>query len=693
MHVDKKRLIIIASAALAAFTAIAVVLRAKIADSGPVLKDGAAIERIKFEGKIRDVAYVRLPYARSTKNARFRFVNVLADLNGDGAVAAYDVSGRRQEEWLVRNMPTFVAEGASDGFPFMLVDGTAVDRLPLKGTAVFSKDPLDAGAKPDTLPSSAKTETFTVKAAAVSEVDEALSRDAKDGRRTGAAVGGGGAVPAGGAAPAAPADPYEYGHQMEGMADPNQEYNECAPTSVANNLRWLAKKYGFEDRMPSDLSSAIDELKGDTLWDDGAMEEDILPGKQAFIRRHQLPLEAHVIGGEDDPMTLYKIYQELEKGQVVELDLDCYDRKPDGTYRPAGGHLAAVGGVTKVGSDRFVRIVDSATKASSDGEAAETYAIDGTTLKYYWCGDKTKISHAFVQSPVFGPDGRTLVYPDQNVSMMAQPGESPRPPSGDLALSRAKFGFFNVAVDDPGDHMVGETFTVRAGVTWTGRKESMPYWDADDKRHVYQHSSGKPWTLTGAFRGRGAAGPAEVLKQPFEQQISDRRFIVETKMTCVKPGRAVVSYSSYLSWPRVGGEPPAELLPRYAAQLKTQDAVVVDSPPFRCLSPYQAPPSTVAREPFTCPGIEEDPDGKEVDVLKIDGKCYPAFQFHIGEPDACKARHWHWNHVPVKSLDGGSRPDPNPSECGFGKVGEVQTGRIKVNPDQVAPFLSEFLKK
>ncbi|HSD12387.1 MAG TPA: hypothetical protein VLC10_02405, partial [Patescibacteria group bacterium] len=242
-------------------------------------------------------------------------------------------------------------------------------------------------------------------------------------------------------------------------------------------------------------------------------------------------------------------------------------------------------------------------------------------------------------------------------------------------------------------HLVGDTFTVRAGVSWTGRKQSMPYRDADKKPHVYQHSAGKPWTLTGAFRGRGAAGPAEITSKPFEQQVSDKRLIIEALVTCVKPGRAVVSYAAYLSWPRVGGEPPAELLPRYAEQLKTQDAVVVDSPPFRCLAPYEEPPRTAVRDRFTCPGVEEDPAGKEVDVLKIGGKCYPAFQFHIGEPDNCKARHWHWNHVPVKSFDGTSLPDPNPTECGFGKVGEVQEGAVKVNPDQVAPFIADFLKK
>ncbi len=63
----------------------------------------------------------------------------------------------------------------------------------------------------------------------------------------------------------------------------------------------------------------------------------------------------------------------------------------------------------------------------------------------------------------------------------------------------------------------------------------------------------------------------------------------------------------------------------------------------------------------------------EVVVLVIEGEHFPAEQFIGAQADACDSAHYH-AHQPVRSLEGTViEEDPNPGECGFGRVSEVPT--------------------
>jgi hypothetical protein len=67
----------------------------------------------------------------------------------------------------------------------------------------------------------------------------------------------------------------------------------------------------------------------------------------------------------------------------------------------------------------------------------------------------------------------------------------------------------------------------------------------------------------------------------------------------------------------------------------------------------------------------------ETIVLIIDGQHYPAIQFISALADACGDAHYH-AHEPVRSLEGNViEEDPNPGECGFGKVHEVPTQTVQ----------------
>ncbi|MBI2120647.1 MAG: hypothetical protein HYT94_03425 [Parcubacteria group bacterium] len=58
-----------------------------------------------------------------------------------------------------------------------------------------------------------------------------------------------------------------------------------------------------------------------------------------------------------------------------------------------------------------------------------------------------------------------------------------------------------------------------------------------------------------------------------------------------------------------------------------------------------------------------------------------------GEPpaDKCDAEHWHANMGTARSILGYMWSDP--SGCGFGKTSEVQAGKVKLSPDQAAPYI------
>src|SRR5262249_15492692 len=54
-----------------------------------------------------------------------KVLNVVADLNGDGKVAAYAVGPRMQEEWVVKNDPLVVIPNESSTHLFELIDPAA----------------------------------------------------------------------------------------------------------------------------------------------------------------------------------------------------------------------------------------------------------------------------------------------------------------------------------------------------------------------------------------------------------------------------------------------------------------------------------------------------------------------------------------------------------------------------------------
>lgn len=662
---------------------------------GSYIGEGVTLYQSVYGGKPTAQGYVYIPFTKTSKAPLV--AQVAIDANGDGAIAAYDTPAGMQQEWVVRNAPTDFMAGDANRLTFTIVDPEFALRA-RSGTVVLTTADESIDAWTEQFASEKDRATFTIAEVLFDRRDDRKQFDKTGELATGMADLGmipvahaqGAAAPAP-AAPAAPAlGPNDYA-RIDGAPDQDQLWNECAPTAISNSFRWLAKKYGLEDKMPKgDANDLIDEIKGDTAWNDGVAHDNIIAGKSSFITRHDLPLEAHQIGHQNDDDIVEKIYAEIQKGQAVEVWLAFFTAS--GT--PAGAHLVTVVGAGHRNGKRVVAFHDPDTTSADGRPSRDAYEVQfGNYMEGYMPGGQTYIRYAYAQSPITALTDGTWTDPAKTAGVLA-PGTSLTPAGEDITMGRSQFGFFSVSVEHPGDHYVGETFPVRAGAFFTGKSRTVEYYTAAGVLRSWTHGAGKPWSLSGVFEGGANVSPATIPDAPPTTSIAQDRFTVEKQFTCVSPGVAMVSYRATLNWPRVGGEVPAEVLAIHhgAEFTSTSDVMRVDSPVFRCIAKEEEKkdePKT-ALQPF-CPGVEEDPNGMIVDVLKSGNECYPTMQFHQAGADKCDATHWHGNAGMAISLTGRTWTDP--SGCGFGRISEVSAGQVKLSPDAAAPFIGETLTR
>jgi hypothetical protein len=646
---------------------------------------GASLERVVMKGPT-DSGYLSFSFA--SERTKPVFVNAFLDLNGDGKYEAYDVGGKRQEEHVVVDFPASVVSGEAAGYPVKLVDRSVDGKRDIKGVAIFS-----AGKTASSSPDHSDGVPFTIASVDVQDMSDFMDVGNTDGKRRGFSVPDMTSVrtavlPIANAQGAGGERPTEYFAKSNDLPDTNQNYNECAPTAVSNNVRFLAKKYKFENRIPSDTRELINELKADLSWDDGVFDSDFIAGKNAFFARRGIPIVTHQIGTKNDVDIHYKIFEEMRKGQAVELSVSFFDTDPDGTMHPAGGHMIAVSSVYRVEGKNYVAINDSATRSKPGEVKSEYYEMNGDMIPNY--NGTAFIDFAYAQSPTDELAKGTYVDPTKDeTNLVAGAGSTLTPSGTEVTRGLGKFGFFFADIENPGDHMVGESFPIAATVVKKRNiEQTMGYW-IEDVRHEYKHKAADPWTLGGTFTVRGsAAAPTNKFDAPRKGVIAGERNRAEATFTCTSPGAANIAYTADITWARGGGEPPAQLLPRYAAQLEPSEKIVVESPTFFCKSatplPKKEEPRTAAPVAF-CPEVVEDPNGQEIDVLKKGAECYPVMQFHQADADKCDAKHWHANAGTARSVMGYMWSDP--SGCGFGKTSEVQAGKVKLSPDQVAPYI------
>lgn len=328
--------------ALSVGVALALAAAPALGDATLVTVTGQNLTRIDFNGTASDFGELKLTVDLDPFAVPIVFANVLADLNDDSAFADYAAGPGTQTEWIVRNIPIYIQPDSTvnQSMTFPLIDsgvlfGDNVDlEIYLTDTAVS----VGSLGSPD-----------VATTASVGTSDRILVEPGKEGPVT----------------PLTPDDPSATGYLPDFLDDDNitdptdiklnlftpdiaQGPYECAPTSAANSLRWLAETHGFEDDIPEENSDLIDELIEDmsTSSTDGTTDANMVNGKKQFIEDNDLDIEVEfrdgntTINDQEQEKPSYKfIWDALEAGSDIEMGFTFDDAG-------GGGHwVTLVGGI------------------------------------------------------------------------------------------------------------------------------------------------------------------------------------------------------------------------------------------------------------------------------------------------------------------------------------------------------------
>lgn len=478
---------------------------------------------------------------------------------------------------------------------------------------------------------------------------------------------------------------------VEGIPDINQKYNECAPTAVANSFRWLAKKHWFNDRIPESDTDLINELKGYMEWDFWVAKWNTLKWKKEFIKERELPIEAHLIWEANDENILEKIHEELKKGQAVEVSLQYYKKDADGNLKKDWAHLVTVSWIrdyTDIGLDKWINFSDPWTHEKDWKVGSDPYMIQWNTIVNFWSWWITKIRYAVAQSPILKKDwtiidfwSNTSLVLDKNKMLLSEQT---------LTSSIWAFWFFKADFSWIGDHYVWEKFNTTVIVSENWKSETIEWdWEKYKIKMIW------PWKLTWKFNTSSIISPKNLEKAPDKTQVNWKKFRIEESFTCTKSWLAYIEYTANISWVKTWAwNVPEKIQKEYWKLLLAIDTITVRSPSFKCIENSKSTPETSYTEThksFNCEWFEEDPEWKEIELLKLWKECFPKFQFRWwgNAHDNCWAGHYHWAKSDiVYSLKWTAKTDPDINACGFWKIDEIETWKIKLNQDQMSPFIS-----
>lgn len=403
--------------------------------------------RITYQGERTASAFLTVPFNRD--RADYHYINVVVDLNQDGHFAAYKTKETTQAEWLVRNMAPRVTTTEGNNFGFQLYDAEADNRKDFASMVVLTKTPLVDW--DGTAVSSLASRRLQVGQIGTDELSERVKFDPNKQGDTGPAAssqepaadnlpvvppgagegaGRGGGAGGGPAVPVAqrieqPAADFDVFHAD--VPDITQGVNECVPTSAANSLLWLAKKYNFMNKMPVSDEAIIAELKHDMKWKAASgvtTDINFIPGKDAFVARHGLPLVTHRLGEKEfDLKIMDKIAKELQLGQDVEVVFEYGQYDARGTYTRQGGHMVTAVGARREGATYYLDIHDPASPGPG---TLDIYKVDGTrVIDYAYQGPfVTYIRRAIAESPTEVPATSTPATVSTTPTFLPQSGES-----------------------------------------------------------------------------------------------------------------------------------------------------------------------------------------------------------------------------------------------------------------------------
>jgi|GEM_PF-6369298 len=153
---------------------------------------------------------------------------------------------------------------------------------------------------------------------------------------------------------------------QDGVPDISQKPGECAPTSAANGLTSLINRNGQTPQAPQEM---IEELKQDMKWtrENGVEPDDFVAGKNAWAKRHNLPIVTTKVGDTHGINTINEIKEALDQGGAVELRI----KFGDASGKAAGGHMVTVTGLHQGEGQTYLDINDPYTPEQEGSETVE----------------------------------------------------------------------------------------------------------------------------------------------------------------------------------------------------------------------------------------------------------------------------------------------------------------------------------
>lgn len=424
-----------------------------------LIGDGISVARVSINNQPSPSVHIIVPFTKVVPG--LNFVNVVIDLNNDGTWVDYTLGdGTVQSEWVVRNMPAIIKPSEPNGFHFRITDFNADKRTNLKLRAIVTPAPINTASFPNgwdgTVPSTAVATknlvvgNFTVENLAVSfdlnggiggisasVLSGPLQKLASFGISTAIAQDQG-----------ATQTRSVFHDNVPDLKQPAGSL-ECVPTASANSFLWLASQAnkGFED-MSKDGATLINELKGDTKWGEktGVTSENVVPGKQAFINRHHLPVDTHQVGDVNDQGIFDKIYAELDKGQDVEISILFTEADPNNRQNTrVSRHMVTVVGATDAGGSQSLTIRNP---LGTPGVESYDLSVHPDTKKLWL--------------PMWEPWGGTIEYAfaDSPVSQTAAPPPSTAtpPPSPSVLVNPVTLNIVHIMGTSPCPTHVGSFF-------------------------------------------------------------------------------------------------------------------------------------------------------------------------------------------------------------------------------------------
>lgn len=340
---------------------------------------GSDISFTKYFSNQYEVEIASIGLSLTGESSKYKFVNVVADLNKDGLFTPFVSGSNTQNEWMVQNMPLAVASQGSTFLVDVYDSITAATSINVR--TILTENPLNTAVQwTGAIPSDSAGRDVIVS----TKSTEWLVKSTPDETSIGA--GGGKLVPlfltAANTTPAGDSSPIPGTLYRGGMPDGNQGPNQCIAQSIANNISWLARKYNFTDKLDkaykeedgysdeekdysltegaSTLGSIVNEsfealgtyhpqvgifVPGAKSFAEAiaGLKTKMLDGKNKFVNDLGLPIESSIIDVPSNSTLLGEIKKAMNSGCAVELVMEV--TKSNGK---SAGHALSIAGYADI---------------------------------------------------------------------------------------------------------------------------------------------------------------------------------------------------------------------------------------------------------------------------------------------------------------------------------------------------------